>query len=38
MPNTIIRSEIWDDKNKDFNKVKAAEIELITSLHRCTEI
>jgi hypothetical protein len=28
------KSEIWDDKNNDFNKVEAAETGFVTSLHK----
>jgi hypothetical protein len=35
---TFIKNEMWDDKNKEFNKVEAAEIGFVTSLHECTEI
>jgi hypothetical protein len=27
IPHTFIKSEIWDDKNKEFNKDEAAEPE-----------
>jgi hypothetical protein len=39
MPYTFKKtSENWDENNKDFNKGEAAEIELVTSPHLCTEI
>jgi hypothetical protein len=34
IPHIFIKSEIWDDKNKDFNKAEAAEIGFVTSLHK----
>lgn len=38
IPHTFKRSEIWNGKNKDFKKVEAAEIKLVTIFYICTEI